>query len=668
MWHVLGPVEVIVQGRALDIGRPQVRAVLAFLLLNSGMVVRVDDLATALWEDAAPAGASRQVRVRVAQLRAALRSAGLTEALCSVVGGYRLSVDAEEYDASVFARHVEQARSALAAGDAATAAEQLRCGLDLWRGPPLAGAAGAFVDVAAARLQEQRLAAYEQLAQADLALGRHDVLVGVLRPIVDAHPLRERLVGQLMVALAGSGRQAEALELYGQTRARLCDELGVTPAAELASVHLQVLRQQIPASSTPSLPRPAIKPAPAQLPADVAGFTGRVAHLAELDALLPRDGARHGRRRSCVITARPASARPPSPCTGRTGCAALPRRPALRRPARLRPGRRRRSTRPRRCAASSTRSACRPRRCRPTSTQQAALYRTLLAGRRMLVVLDNARDADQVRPLLPGTPGCLVVVTSRNQLTGLVAARAPTRSRSTCSPRRRPRSLLARRLGARPRRPPNPPRSTRSSPGAPGCRWPWRSWPPAPRLTPASAAAPLAAELRDAGAAPGRVDAGDDPATDLRAVFSWSYRQLERRRGAAVPAARPAPRPGHRAAGRGQPRRPTRRHGARRCWPSWPAPTWSPSTRPAGTPCTTCCAPTPPSWPQRRRPRTSAGTPRHRPARPLPAHRRVDRPRDAPPSGRSRRSASTDAIRCRPGRCEYARECDVVVGDRAPRV
>jgi DNA-binding SARP family transcriptional activator/tetratricopeptide (TPR) repeat protein len=520
-WRVLGPVEVVVDGRPLDIRRPQQRAVLALLLLDAGRVLPAARIGTALWADAAPGSARTQVQVCVSRIRAVLRAAGLGDALVTEAGGYRLvprgTVDVEE-----FTQAVRLAAMASAAGHHGVAAAGLREALALWRGPALTGAAGAFVEATSAALGDRRLAAYEQLADAELALGRHDAVLRVLGPLVDAHPLRERLVGQLMLAMAGGGQQSRALRLFADTRSRLADELGMEPGPDLIQAHLLVLRQQVPAQRVPSPARP--HQAPAQLPADVAGFTGREAPLRELDALLPADGS--ALAATVVISAIGGTAG-----VGKTALAVhWAHRVAHRFPdGQLHVNLRGFDLEGR---SVTTGEALRgfldalgvpPQRVPADPAHQAGLYRSLLSGRRVLVVLDNARDADQVRPLLPGTPGCLVVVTSRDSLGGLVVAEGARPLVLDLLPADEARDLLAARVGAD---------RAAAEPDAVGrivrrCA----RLPLALAIVAARAAAhpgfPLAAladELRDA---PFDTLHAGDPATDLRAVFSWSYRTLD---------------------------------------------------------------------------------------------------------------------------------------------
>lgn len=271
---------------------------LAYLLLNAGVVVTAGQVVEAVWGGAAPPSARTQVQVCVSRIRRSLRDAGADTTVESHAGGYRIGVADGALDLTAFESYVDRGRAALAR-DPAHAADLLRAGLALWRGPALAGASGEFVASAAAGLEERRLRAYEELADAEVAAGRHGALLPDLEALVRAHPLRERLIARLMVALAADGRQAEAIALHAAARSRLVDELGVEPSAELADAHVRVLRQEVPipaeqaersgVTGRPAPPRPAV---PAQLPAATADLAGRAA---ELERLTPTCRARTAR-------------------------------------------------------------------------------------------------------------------------------------------------------------------------------------------------------------------------------------------------------------------------------------------------------------------------------------------------------------------------------------
>jgi DNA-binding SARP family transcriptional activator/tetratricopeptide (TPR) repeat protein len=506
-WRVLGPVEVSVDGAVLPIRRPQQRGVLAYLALNANLVVSTDQLVGAMWGDTPTPTARTQLQVCVSQIRRYLRAVGADRCIVSESGGYRLIAAADTVDVALFHHQVASARSR----DAGEAAELLRRAVALWRGEPLAGAAGAFVATAAAGLDEQRLRVHEELAGIELALGRPEPVVSALQPVVAAQPLRERLVARFMLALADSGQQAAALRLYHDTRQRLADELGVEPGAELGEAYLAILRRNRPA--VPAVPRgPAPQASPAQLPLDVASFTGRDGALHALDDMLSP-----GPTAVICIDGMPG--------VGKTTLAV---HWAHRVAGRFRDGQLYVNLRgfgpggpatdPTQVVRGFLDALGVPARSIPADPEgQVNLYRSVLAGKRILVVLDNARDAEQVRPLLPGAPGCAAIVTSRRRLTSLVAiegARAFALPPLTVdeSP-----EMLTRRLGAD--RVAAEPDAVRQITDVCG------GLPLALAIVAARAAAQPNAPLARVAARLGGLDAfrAGDAATDVGAVFSWSY-------------------------------------------------------------------------------------------------------------------------------------------------
>src|SRR5262245_48296584 len=243
-FRVLGPIEVWSEGRQLRLGGTKQRATLAVLLLNRNEVVSIDRLIEEVWNDDAPATAVKVVQVYVSQLRKALAGRGSESVLVTRAPGYVLRVEADELDAQRFERLLAEGRRALGAGSPRLASRALLEGLALWRGPPLSDfSMDAFAQNEIARLEELRVAALEERIEADLALGRHAELVSELESLTAAHPLRERLRGQLMLALYRAGRQADALEVYRQTRELLQDELGLDPGPALQSLERSILLQ-----------------------------------------------------------------------------------------------------------------------------------------------------------------------------------------------------------------------------------------------------------------------------------------------------------------------------------------------------------------------------------------------------------------------------------------
>ncbi|MEV7807675.1 BTAD domain-containing putative transcriptional regulator [Microbispora sp. NPDC088329] len=275
---ILGPTEARLDGeRPVPVGGPGLRALLGLLLLNAGKVVTTDRLIDGLYGSEPPAGATNALQAQVSRLRQHL--AGLGDLVVRETAGYRLAVDPADVDALRFERLAAEGRRALDAGEHAGAADLLGRALTLWRGPALADLPDApFAPAQAARLEELRLSAAEDLTEAGLSLGRHRDLLPELQERVMAHPLRERTRGQLMRALYASGRAAEALAAFEDGRRRLADELGADPSPELAAIHLAVLRSD-----------PALAPAsasPAGRPVPLTPLIGRDAELERIGALL----------------------------------------------------------------------------------------------------------------------------------------------------------------------------------------------------------------------------------------------------------------------------------------------------------------------------------------------------------------------------------------------
>jgi DNA-binding SARP family transcriptional activator len=235
-FRILGPTEVWNGDEQLQLGGPKQRAVLALLLLEAGRVVSTDRLIDLLWGEKPPATAATSLQNFVSQLRKTVGAGVLT----TKPPGYRLEIAPEQLDLERFRRLVETAKTA----PPAERATQLRAALELWRGPALADLTfEPFAEHEAARLEELRLAALEERLDADLESGGHAELVGELESLVREHPLRERLRGQLMLALYRSERQAEALDVYRDARRQLVDELGIEPSSALQDLHSAILRQ-----------------------------------------------------------------------------------------------------------------------------------------------------------------------------------------------------------------------------------------------------------------------------------------------------------------------------------------------------------------------------------------------------------------------------------------
>jgi DNA-binding SARP family transcriptional activator len=275
-FKILGPLEVSDEGRLLDLEGVRQRQLLALLLLHPNEVVSADELIDQLWGGDPPPTAAKSLQVYVSRLRKAL---GRDNLLLTRSGGYTLALDPDDLDAARFERLVERGRGRLAAGDAEGAAADLNDALRLWRGRPLADFAyEAFALTEIARLEELRLSCLEERIDADLGRGHHAELSAELEALVVAHPLRERLRGQLMLALYRSGRQAEALEAFQQARRMLVDELGIEPSRRLRELEHAILQQD-----------PSLETEPGRAQADDgfrrpshASFVGRAAELDEL--------------------------------------------------------------------------------------------------------------------------------------------------------------------------------------------------------------------------------------------------------------------------------------------------------------------------------------------------------------------------------------------------
>ena len=532
---LLGPIIARRRAEVITLPRGKQRVILAMLLLRAGRVVRFDQLADALWVSRPPSG---QVAVQnyVMRLRNALGDVGRTR-IITQPPGYLIRVAADELDLSRFEALLDAARTAAQDGSWSQAATYARQALQLWRGEPLTGVnSEALAAREVPRLAELRLQTQEMHIDADLHLGRHTQVIPDLWQLVTAHPLRERFHGQLMLALYRDGRQAEALAAYQQARDVLVAELGIEPGRGLRELHQRILSADpalAPARPAPSvhigaMPGAAAAAAltvPRQLPGMAAFFTGRTVELAALDRMLDETGAQQPG--TVVISAIGG--------TAGVGKTALAVHWAHQAAGRFPGGQLYVNLRGFAPAGSPAGPADVIRgflhalgvpgeRIPPDPAAQAGLYRSLLADRKILIVLDNARDEEQVRPLLPPGPGCLTIITSRNQLTGLAAAEgARLLTVDVLTPDAAHRTLTA-RLGYQ---------RAYADPEAVAeiarlCAYlPLALAIAAARAT-ASPALPLAGLVAELRTDAGRLDALEtgDPAASARSVFSWSCRRL----------------------------------------------------------------------------------------------------------------------------------------------
>ncbi|GGL04884.1 BTAD domain-containing putative transcriptional regulator [Mangrovihabitans endophyticus] len=451
--RILGPIAAHRDGRPLPLGPPQQRAVLGLLALRAGEVVHRAELVEGLWGPRAPGAADNLIQAYVGRLRHVLDPGRPPRAvdgrLVSTGRSYRLQLGVDELDWLAFQSLVSQA-AGLAAAAPEPAAGRYERALALWRGAPAADLDEVGTGAAGAVLHRAWAAAVAEYARLAAGIGRCDRSLPALWRLVEREPLDERAHALLMRALAGSGDPAAAARVYADIRDRLDVQLGLQPGAELTETHQEVLRQGRPA--TPVRPAAgAASPVPRQLPLALPGFVGRGAALKMLDGLIDRldeaaasggtiiisaigGAAGIGKTTLAVHWAHLVADRFPDgqlyadlhgfdPVTASSGPAEVIRDflDALAVPA---------------------------ARIPDSPDAQAALFRSLLSGRQMLIVLDNARDSEQVRPLLPAGPGCVVVVTSRRQMIGLSAAEGAHLIMLDLFDAADARHLLASRLGA----------------------------------------------------------------------------------------------------------------------------------------------------------------------------------------------------------------------------
>ncbi|MBE1591786.1 BTAD domain-containing putative transcriptional regulator [Nonomuraea angiospora] len=411
-FRLLGPVGIWSGGRSLGPSTAQQRSVLAMLLLHPGRTVPLDRLVEAVWDQEPPPSARNAIQGYVSRLRRVLAGIPGVELVTSSPG-YRLDLDPLRVDLYLSRHLVERAR----AGGQDEAGPLLRRALELWSGPPLAGVAGEWLrETFGGPLEEERLAAVEERIAADLRLGLCREPLAELPVLIGEHPLRERLAYLMMAALHQDGRRAAALEVYRDARRRLVDGLGVEPGGELQELHQRILREE-PDAEPPAAPVSAGPPpaaVPAELPAAPASFTGRAEEVARVSAALAGDGP--GAVRICQISG-----------IGGVGKSSLAIHVAHALAGRYPDGQLYVDLHgaspqvvpvdPVEALGRFLRSLGVAGSAVPTDLEEAAgRFRSLTVGRRMLVILDNARDAAQVRPLLPGSPTCAVLVTSRRML------------------------------------------------------------------------------------------------------------------------------------------------------------------------------------------------------------------------------------------------------------
>ncbi len=443
---MLGPLEVQTDRGWTGINAAKWRTVLAVLLLNPGQVVSTDRLITEVWPGRPPTTATNLVSVYVHRLRRLIGDAE-SQVLVTRAPGYQILLAPEDLDTQRFAALTAEGKNELSSGDAHRAAELLDEALTLWRGHALTDVPpSALISAEADRLEGSRLEAQALKMEADLGCRRHAQVAADARRLLADHPIREELWALLMRGLHGSGRQAEALEAYGQARAVIAEELGVDPGAELQLLYQQYLAEDAgheppgrlqagvdPAGAGPpgarlARPAPALaaaEPLPqlAQLPADIPDFTGRAEHVQDLRDLLA--GPRRPDSPGAVAVAAVIGAGGLGKTTLAIHTAHLLREEfpdgqlyinllgASQHPAP-----------PSDVLARFLRDlGMNPARVPVGEEERSAQFRSRLTDRRVLIVLDDARDAAQVRPLLPGSASCAVLVTTRSRMPDLAGSR-----------------------------------------------------------------------------------------------------------------------------------------------------------------------------------------------------------------------------------------------------
>jgi DNA-binding SARP family transcriptional activator/tetratricopeptide (TPR) repeat protein/DNA-binding XRE family transcriptional regulator len=418
--EVLGPLTVR-RGRAvITVASPMLRKLLGLLAIQPQCEVGFEEIIDALWESLPPRTCRQLVHTYVGGLRKLLDDSGRESLVARTARGYRLLLDTGQSDTAEFGEQVARAERAAAEGAGLPSWQLYSEAVNCWRGPLLGGdSSGLHLHPAAVALTSRRTAAVLAWTELGLALGRYHPVIPVLRTLAAEQPLHEGLTARLMLALAGDGQQAESLTVYEELRTRLSEQLGIDPGPEVTSAHLRVLRGQLPgAALVPGSPAPAFEP-PSQLPTECAGFTGRADELAALDRIFTAEAA---------VKPAPVAVITGMGGVGKTALAVTwARRERRRYPdgqlyADLRGHAASGPARPLEVLAGFLSALGESAERIPDDEDQAAaLLRTRLEGKRVLLLLDNALDPQQVRPLLPAAPGNAAIVTARDRMTGLAA-------------------------------------------------------------------------------------------------------------------------------------------------------------------------------------------------------------------------------------------------------
>jgi DNA-binding SARP family transcriptional activator len=417
---LLGPLRLLDDdGERVEVTGPRQRNLLAALAVYANQPVSADNLAEMVWDGAPPPGSIVTLRSHLARLRRLL-GARIARRIVTRPPGYAIELGDDELDLLEFANHCRRAGAALRAADYAEASEFGARALALWRGRPLSDVPSELLrDLLVPQFERQRIQVAEDWIEAELRLGRYEPVLERLRDLTAQYPLREHFHVQLMLALAHTGRRAEALTAYQDARKTLVSELGVEPGQEMRALHERILADE------PELP--AATEIPRQLPAAAGHFTGRNAELEWLTDLAEPGDPQAGAPDPVVISAIDGMAGIGKSALAVHAAHALSSRfpdgqlfVDLHAYTKGHPPRD-----PGDALGMLLRALQVPAQRIPEDTQErAALYRQRLTGTRTLILLDNAADEAQVRPLLPAAPGCLVLVTSRRRLKGLDDARS----------------------------------------------------------------------------------------------------------------------------------------------------------------------------------------------------------------------------------------------------
>ena len=440
-FRILGPLEVVAGSECLDLGGARQRVVLAALLLGAGSLVTMDRLVEAVYGEDVPPTARAQAQMSVSLLRRLFAAHGRDAIISTRPLGYVLQLGDDRLDATRFGELVAAAGAAREAGRLEEAAAGCRDALLLWRGRALEGVDSALLQAAASRLDEQRIATIEDRLALELDLGRARKVVGELTELVTEFPLRERLRGQLMLALYRSGRAAEALEAYRQARRVMVEELGIEPSRELQQLERAILTSDPVLGAPPgplprsglAWPRPGRRQVPQLLPAGIADFIGRADETGRIRRHLTAAGEKARLVAPVVVITG----------TGGVGKSSLVVHAAHGLANEFRDGQLFAHLHgggpspvgPARVLERFLRALDVPGPEIPEDLdERAEMYRNLLAGRRVLVVLDDAAGEGQILPLLPGSGTTAVLVTSRSWLPGLAGAVHVAAPRLTAHP------------------------------------------------------------------------------------------------------------------------------------------------------------------------------------------------------------------------------------------